>query len=231
MIVGAKIGLHTLSRLIGLWRVRRAVHIASSGVKMLPDLRSVKFDLQLVHMDMISKLSRKLTGILSVIPRHVINEGGSMRTLRADGSEEESSMNSVQAELVIDINSVPTMTPDQRYSHLEKLASDMAQGMSRRLYESLGDSLDKAGQTVSADGKGFSPELILQLLEKMELDFDGNGEIKNLCITLAPSQREQFITAQRLLQTDPVLRAKHEKLIAKKKESWRDREASRKLVG
>lgn len=197
---------------------------------MLPDLRSFKRDLQTYHLELIAVLARK-DGMLGVIRRHIIHEGDGTKMVRADGSEEDNETDCVSAEMVIDLDAVPGMTADERYGHIAKMAEDMASSMTRTMYERLGENLDRAGQSISAQGRGFSPELLLEMFEKMEMDFDEHGNVKNIYMTAAPSQSAQITAALKRLETEPELRAKHDALMERKRGNWRDREASRKLVG
>jgi len=198
---------------------------------MLPDLRKVKRELHKVHLKTISALAQKQLGAFSDIPRHIIHEGDGMVTLRADGTAEESGMSTVSAESSIDVRKVATLTPAERYDVLADLARRMAEGMSKKLYGDLDRTLEAAGQVINGKGKGFTPELFLELLEKIEMDFDDAGQIKNMRLVMHPESRQDFERVQSKLDTDPVLQQRYNEIMQRKREAYRAREAARELVG
>jgi hypothetical protein len=91
-------------------------------------------------------------------------------------------------------------------------------------------TLEAAGQVESAKGEPISPEQILRVMERIEMNFDDDGK-NQLSLVIHPSRTEKFAAALRRLEEDPVMRQRHEDLLARKKEAWRVREASRRLVG
>jgi hypothetical protein len=184
-----------------------------------------------VHIEQITALAHQRLGIFAVIPRHVIREGDRMIIRRADGSVEESGFMSAEAETSISIDSVPTMTPEQRTAVLYGLAEQMARALSTGLYSSLDQVMRDSGQVVDANGEVFGPEMIFAMLQKIEIEFDQNGGVKNLCITAAPSSERVIKSAFRQIQNTPELLERYELILAMKRERWRDREAARKLVG
>lgn len=198
---------------------------------MLPDLRKVKRELHKVHLKMISALAQKQLGAFSDIPMHIIHEGDGMATLRADGTAEESGMSTVSAESSLDVGKVATLTSAERYDVLADLARRMVEGMSRQLYGDLDRTLEAAGQVVNGKGKGVTPELLLELLEKIEMDFDDAGQMKNMRLVMPPESRQDFARAQGQLDTDPILQQRYNDIMQRKREAYHAREAARKLVG
>ncbi|MFG3449580.1 hypothetical protein ACGFZ3_13445 [Stenotrophomonas sp. NPDC047960] len=198
---------------------------------MLPDLRKVKAELQKVHMQTISALAQKQLGAFSDIPRHIIHEGDSMVTLRADGTSEQSGMSTVSAESSIDAGRVAKITADERYEILADLARRMAEGMATQLYGELNRTLEDAGQVVEGKGKGFTPELFLEVLEKIEMEFDDAGQMKNMRLVMHPDSKLDFAKVQRQLDTDPGLQQRYNDIMQRKREAYYAREAARELVG
>ena len=92
-------------------------------------------------------------------------------------------------------------------------------------------SLSKAaGQVDNAQGQKISPDLILRTMERIEMSFDEAGN-HQLSLVIHPSKMETFASALRELDLDPVMRDRHRDLLERKREAWRVREASRRLVG
>ena len=170
-------------------------------------------------------------GLLADIPQHMIHEGDRLRVIRADGTVEDSNMKEASAEMTIQPDEVPTITVAERVARIDQVAGKMAQQMSTQLFGSLNESLEKAGQVVNGKGQPFSVETIFAALEKVQIDFDKEGNPKNLSFVigtdLVPKMKEIVEQEKR----DPEIKRRHDEIMMKKWIEWRDREAARKLVG
>jgi hypothetical protein len=103
--------------------------------------------------------------------------------------------------------------------------------MAEAFYRSMSETLDRAGQSISAQGRPLSAEHILEMLTKIQIDFDQSGTPRLPEIHIHPRMQEAADKAMRELQTNAELGRQWEALIVQKKEEWRAREASRRLVG
>lgn len=198
---------------------------------MLPDLPSLKRDLQYLFDRYLRVSVRARMGLLADIPQHMIHEGDRLRVIRADGTVEDSNMKEASAEMTIQPDEVPTITVAERVARIDQVAGKMAQQMSTQLFGSLNESLEKAGQVVNGKGQPFSVETIFAALEKVQIDFDKEGNPKNLSFVigtdLVPKMKEIVEQEKR----DPEIKRRHDEIMMKKWIEWRDREAARKLVG
>jgi hypothetical protein len=136
-----------------------------------------------------------------------------MRICRADGTVEETEMKEASAEMSLKFEAIPHMSVGERFAKLDEMADAMAKQMSEHLYGSLNDSLEKAGQVIDGKGKPFGVESVFAALEKMQVDFDQEGNPKGLQLVVGPALM-------------PRIRE-----MAEQEKEWRDREAARKLVG
>lgn len=197
---------------------------------MLPDLIKTKRKLQRVHIEYVQKTAYAALGVLSVAPRHQVQEGEMMRVIRSDGSVEDSTPMRASGEMEIDLKSIGTMTAEQRLDHLNDLAEKLAASMAAGLYSSLNQALDAAGQTVQAKGKP-KVEAVLEMLEKISMEFDDTGAVKKLYLGGDEDGAKAIRAALTQIRADPQLRERYSDLMTRKMEAWRDREASRKLAG
>lgn len=198
---------------------------------MLPDLPKLKQDLQRVLDDYLRMAVRKRMHVFADVPRHTVHEGEQMRVYRADGSQEDTGMKETSAEMSMKFSDIPTMTLAERVAQLEELAESMAKQMSEHLFTTLNQSLEKAGQVVDGRGKPLSTETFLETLEKLQVDFDERGEPKGLTIVVAPSLMPHIREMMEEEKNNPEVRKRHDEIMMRKWMEWRDREASRKLVG
>jgi hypothetical protein len=198
---------------------------------MLPDLPTLKNDLkELLDHHLRTRAHGKL-GVFSQVAQIYVHEGNRMRTVRADGSVEETDFKTASAEMIIKRSEVPFLTPEARLAMIDKMADEMAQQLSRSLFESLNATLEAAGQTVDGRGKPLSIDVFLETLEKMQIDFDKDGEPSGLQLVTAPAAAPAMQRIREQLQTDPEVQGRHRELMDRKRREWRAREASRKLVG
>ena len=198
---------------------------------MLPDLPALKGDLQEVLDDHLRALAHSKLGVFSQVKRVHVHEGDRMRTVRADGSVEESGFRKASAEMVIRRSDVPTLTPEARLDMIDKMAAEMAEKVSKGLFDSLNATLEAAGQTVDNRGKPLSLEVFFEVLEKMHIDFDENGQPTGLQLVIHPDLAPTLRQLQEQFQTDLELQRRHRDLMDRKRTEWRAREAARKLVG
>jgi hypothetical protein len=154
-----------------------------------------------------------------------------MIVIRADGSTDESGLKRASAEMTLKFEEIPHLTIADRIQKLDELANQMAQEMSKHLFASLNESIDEAGQAVDGMGKPFDAELFFAVLEKMQLEFDEDGQQHNLAMVVAPQLGERVKVVFEQIDKDPILSQRHRSILQRKREEWSDREATRKLVG
>lgn len=198
---------------------------------MLPDLPTIKRDLQKLFDIYFKQQVRLRLGAFEESPRHIIHEGRALSVSREDGSVDESTLKAATAEFSLRYDDVPEKSINERLKQLDQAAEKMAEQISRNLFESLNETLDKAGQVVDRQGKPLDAEAILAVLESIHLDFDENGRHSPLTVVLHPNLQPAARRAFQELASDPVLSARYNELMRQKQAEWRDREASRKLVG
>lgn len=154
-----------------------------------------------------------------------------MRMIRADGSVDESEFKHASAEISLTLDEIPSLTVQNRIEKLNDMAEQMAGQVSKLLFGTLNDVLDKAGQVVDQKGRPLDAEAVFNALESMHLEFDEAGKHKGLSIVVPPALAPKAEKVMAQIDADPVLRKRHEEIMTRKWMEWRDREASRKLVG
>lgn len=115
---------------------------------------------------------------------------------------------------------------------LADVAVRIGEAQTKRMLEIASEAAASVGNVVHAGGE-LTPEMLLEVLRRVQMDFDER--------TLQPQPGFSWVmhpdTAAKVLpkakewEKDPKFRAEYERIIAKKREEWRDREADRKLVG
>ncbi len=198
---------------------------------MLPDLPGFKHQLQSLFNQYLRRQVDIRLGVFNESPKHLVHEGRDVRTSRADGSSSETNLKLSSTEMTLSLKEIPSLSIEERLRKLDLLANDLAKQISEHLFRSLNDDLEAAGQVVNRKGKPLDAEAIFEMLEKIDIDFDGEDGGHNTSIVISPEMAESFKLIFKQIECDPELLNKHNQLMSKKRMEWRDREAARKLVG
>jgi hypothetical protein len=197
---------------------------------MLPDYPALKNDLA----DLLNRLFRRrlaqYQGFVGQVAKQRVFEGDKSFIQRPTGDSETTDFEDFSVSREIAAKDIPKMTFYDVLNELDAAAAEMGEKTAKFFYAGLDRTLEAAGQVESAKGEPISPEQILRVMERIEMNFDDDGK-NQLSLVIHPSQTEKFAAALRRLEEDPVMRQRHEDLLARKKEAWRVREASRRLVG
>jgi hypothetical protein len=197
---------------------------------MIPDFPQEKEKLMQFWIKYLEVKNREFQGIIGESPFHVNHEGHQWNLNRIDGSKDNQPYHEIQAIFHVQISEVPDLTPDKIRLKLDKIAEEMAQQISKNVFEEIIKATRQAGNEVNAHGQPLSQELILQMFEKIDLDFDKNGNWKPPSIIMHPDMWAAKKDEIKSWETDEGFLTKQREIIARKKEEWRDRENHRKLV-
>lgn len=86
-------------------------------------------------------------------------------------------------------------------------------------------------QTLDAKGRKFDAQLVIELLEKMQIEFYPDGTPHEIFGDGPLFMPEKMAAVDKEFESNPELKRKFDEMMEKKKEEWRAREADRKLVG
>ncbi|MCG2772956.1 MAG: hypothetical protein L6277_12815 [Desulfobacterales bacterium] len=198
---------------------------------MLPDLPNLKRDLHLFFDRLFIKILNARLGIFGEIPKSIAHEGNRMRTIRADGSVEDSVFKKSSVDMEINLDENPHLTIKQRIAMFEDSAVKMADQISKHMFDSLNEALEKAGQVIDHQGKPLNAEVVFEVLESMQLEFDKTGKFDSLSLVVGPALEPKARQVLDLINSDLTLRKRLHEIMEKKRLEWRARETARKLVG
>lgn len=169
--------------------------------------------------------------LLGVIPRFVQHEGDRTTIGREDGTEAVIDFKEpIEATAIMSTEDIREKGSSATLTAAKKIATDLTRGLARRVVKSLEEATDEIGNTVNAEGKPFSPDLYLEVLRKLELAFDGEGNWIQPQIATAPQHKEVIELVLKQAEQDSAFLAEREAIVKKQREEWRAREASRRLV-
>ena len=169
--------------------------------------------------------------ILGSIPRFKQHEGDRTTIGREDGTEEVLDFsNPLEATATLKTEDIRERGPLATLTAARGLAEEMARGMTRRMFDTLSEATDAIGNTVNAEGKPFSSDLYLEVLKKLELAFDPEGNWIPPQVAAAPSQAASMRRVLEQAESDPEYRRQRDAIVNCKRKEWRAREADRRLA-
>lgn len=157
-------------------------------------------------------------------------EGDGMKVTDATGDTEESDYELFSGALEVNHQDLIERGPIALVEGLKKLAEDLSSQQSKMVFERLDQITDRTGNVVDAEGQAINPDLILQSLEKIEIDFSEDGQPRLPTLVVSPEHYERLKEKMLEWEKDEHYKRRFDELIERKRQEWRDRESHRKLV-
>lgn len=160
------------------------------------------------------------------IKRYFVFEGDKMGAVRSDGTREVSEIQKYEAMVEIKRDEIG---PGSVGKVADDLSTQLADAQSKAVIETLRNAVQEVGNTVDGKGTPFSPDLAIEALDKILIDFE--GEVPRLpTIVCSPEQMDRFKSVIEQMMTVEPYKSRYEAVIKKKKKEFDEREANRKLV-
>lgn len=197
---------------------------------MLPDYPTLKGRLNEKFQDIIrSKIKEE--PLLSQIRNSIIHEGNSIAITSSDGYYSKTDYQEFASNFQISFDEIIKSGPEAFFSKASEISKDMASKMEKHTIGRLEETTERTGNVVKGEkGEGITPKLILDMLEKMEINFDASGNPLMPILLVSPEDfkkiNEQQIDSDSLREIEK----RRKEIIEKKKKEWIDRESHRKLV-
>jgi hypothetical protein len=196
---------------------------------MFPDIPPLKHEIAKKLQASFKQLVNGYMGAINEAPRYFIKEGRRVVTIRPDGQIDETELKAASVETTINFAEVPFLSFQDRIAKLDEAAQEMAKQISEHAFAQINEAVERVGNSIN--GQYLSPETFFEVLEKIHLDFDGDGGHSPLTVLIPPSLVQQAKETLEKLHQNPEYKVRYEEIITKKRMEWRDREAARKLVG
>lgn len=198
---------------------------------MLPDFSTTKPALVRYLNRFLNERVDAHMGPFSGVPRSTYFEGDTHSVKRTPSNTESTSpFEEASSKLLVRRDEVPALTLQEIRERLDSVAQDVASQMSRYFYKTIGEATEEVGNNIKADGP-VTPGLLLEMLKRLQIDFDQFGQPSLPQIHVHPKMAHRMQEAFHQMMTDPRYRETYQSVLTSQRESWRAREASRKLVG
>ncbi|OGN75706.1 MAG: hypothetical protein A2X25_02755 [Chloroflexi bacterium GWB2_49_20] len=134
-------------------------------------------------------------------------------------------LNSIEASYVINISAIRNTDFDEITNYLYTLAMNMQDSLTKYFFKSMGEITDATGLAFNAKGAPLSLDLIINMLEKMSLEFDDNGEPIMPTLIVPPTTIEHM----RKLEETSDQKKRFNEMITKKREEYFANKRTRRL--
>jgi hypothetical protein len=197
---------------------------------MLPDYPELKRKLNEKFEGMV-KAEIEKEPLLSRIRKNIIHEGDALVVTSSDGYSSQTTFPTFESEFNISYEDLLRKGPEAYFEKKVAVAKDMASKLVGNVYAKMNEVTERTGNVVSAKkGEGITPQLILDLLEKMEINFDETGNPIMPEIHLSKEDYEKLNWQKIDPKTIAEIERRRREIIDKKRKEWIDREGNRKLV-
>ena len=194
---------------------------------MLPDFLKTKEKLKKMLDSERKKAELLHLGPVADAPKSMIFEGNRFIIVYEDGSCKEVKMEKATSRLEVKWEEVETMTHETVLNKIDGVAKEMAEQIKKSFYGTLSEAAEETGNVGSTHGEPLTIDVLLDMLEKMHVSFDEEGNPSGL--TFAGSSKLRPVLAEIISQAESDPR--YQALMEQKREEWRVRESRRKLVG
>lgn len=193
---------------------------------MLPDLTISRAEVERSLHEYHRRQTMARMGIMRDVKKVAMYECIGFKQRRSDGSTDDKQLDRVEGTIRLDCAEVRERGLAAVLEAYDQSAVDYAGELKKHFFERMNEILSDAGQTWDAGGRPFTPELLLEFFEKIEIDFDSDGS-PNLPTLIVPPDLGRTITKWNI--SDDQQR-RFEQIIEQQRLVWRDRESDRRLV-
>lgn len=196
---------------------------------MLPDFPKTKRKLGEAIDKYLQYLIRQ-DPLLSEIREERHFEGNRMSSITENGQLGQSAYEEISAGYSIRREDIIVKGPMAFVENIHSVAEKMKKQKAKLLFDKFKEVTDKTGNIVDAKGRPLTFKLLMQLLEKISIDFDDHGNPFLPTLVISPAMGAKLKHKLPEWEANPEYKKKLEELIARKREEWNDRESHRKLV-
>lgn len=194
---------------------------------MKPDFIKVREFCYQKLMEQFEMIKNKNLGFMADSPRYIVHEGETHGFLRPSGKDDSSALKQLSAGDSLDIMKLNSGDTTEVLKFIHTIAKSYADQMKAQMFETISDVTDENGNSVNTNNLSLE-ETIIQMYNKIELDFYPNGEAKIPQMLVG----EELFHEIKALHEDPngLINKRIEEIVITKKQDWLERENNRKLV-
>ena len=198
---------------------------------MLPDFKRVKTHVNRYLLRWVRKQIPAVAPLMQGVAMFHQHEGKSGKIVRANESEDPIDYQEAAYESVLNREEMKRFDLEATQQKLTEAANQLGQAQTQGMLEAAGKAADSVGNAVHAGGE-LTPDKFLEVLRRVERDFDPQTlqPKPGFVWVMHPDMAASVVPKVKEWEKDPAYQAEYERIMAVKREEWRDRGANRKLV-
>lgn len=199
---------------------------------MLPDFARVKEKRRRRFIRMVNHETEKLTPLLNHVRTVRQHEGRRLEYETVDGVQDAVDYeNRISSALRIQRDDFANMDEGRYLSKAQEMAKELAPQAMRHFFGIMDHWTAQAGTVTDAGGQPFDPMMLIESLEKVDIDFDERSQPQLPTLVANPTDQPAFERKLAEAEKSPEFQRRWNELMQTKLAEYRDREADRKLVG
>lgn len=195
---------------------------------MLPDFPTLKNKMMLLREARMKEIRRRQGGPFSQAKIVDIEEGDRIVTIDHEGFQSNVRMKTHSARITVTNQEFENMTQAQIEAKFDQAALQLGIQAEGTMIDAIDEAVERSGNVLKRVG-GFTIASYLDSLEQIDIYFDelGNPTIPTIVCGKKMQEEMKRVFAEPHSVAD---QKRYQQIIEKKREDWRDRENSRKLV-
>ena len=196
---------------------------------MLPDFPALKAEALKI---ILAKLRQRVdTGdpVLSQVKRFKQHEGREMRYEQQGGRTVQEGFEKIGGEFKVLPADVPTLVGEKLDAKLEEMAQELISQSAKAFFKKVGEISQKAGTSIDARGKPVSPEMLLDMISTVQMEFGPDGRPTQTFV-IHPDMLPALKKVSEQIENEPELKRRNAEILERQREAWAARESNRKLA-
>jgi len=148
------------------------------------------------------------------------------RSTLSSGAVVENKPFLVQSPFSLSVSDAISGSMDNLLLAIDEAADDGLRKIMPQFFELVGRLSDAAGNSIDAKGRPVSHELLLEMLEKMDIEFEDDGKPNMPTLVVNPEMADAL---RKLPPPTAEQEKKHRDLMERKRQEYNDRKRHRKL--
>lgn len=196
---------------------------------MLPDFPALKDKLQKVVLANLRQRVNTCDRVFSQVKRLTQHEGQQMRHEQHGGGTVQQGFEEIGAKFEIAMADVPNLVGTTLDAKLEEMAQELIAQSAKLFFQKVGEACEKAGTAIDAGGKPLSPEILLEAVSSVQMEFGPDGK-PTQSFVIHPDMLPAVKKVAQQIENDPELKRRHADILERQREAWVARENNRQLV-
>lgn len=190
-----------------------------------------KFKKEISEEVLIASLEKSRTSdpLLSQIKYFVQHEGDDGNYQTVEGKTKSMDYQKLEKTQEITVDDVINKPFDEVIKKYEIMGEEIGAAMAQYSFRKISEAVDSVGNSVKSNGP-ITPEIFLEMIRKIDIDFDENGQAKLPSFYIHPNMADSVKKMIEEAEADPSHKQRFDQVIEQKRKEWNDRETARKLV-